>query len=1551
MIKSSAKSIFLACLASLVPLSAFGISAPTVTSPGTATDTGSTVSSLTPTFNWNGVSGAAHYGLTISKSPYGGSNIVYQNNNISGSATSFTIPSGNLDYATHYRWNMVSIDASGVQSSNSNTLYFTSPNAPLNPPTINAPGTPTDTTSTISNLTPTCSWNGGNGAAHYGLTISKSPYGGSNIVYQNNNISGSATSFTIPTGNLDYATHYRWNMVSIDASGNQSSNSNTLYFTSPNAPLNPPTISAPGTATDTTSTISNLTPTCSWSGGNGAVHYGLTISKSPYGGSNIVYQNNNISGSATSFTIPTGNLDYATHYRWNMVSIDASGNQSSNSNTLYFTSPNAPLNPPTITAPGTETDTTSTISNLTPTCSWSGGNGAAHYGLTISKSPYGGSNIVYQNNNISGSATSFTIPSGNLDYATHYRWNMVSIDASGNQSSNSNTLFFTSPNSPLNPPTITAPGTETDTTSTISNLTPTCNWNGGNGAAQYGLTISKSPYGGSNIVYQNNNISGSATSFTIPTGNLDYATHYRWNMVSIDASGNQSGNSNTLFFTTPGGVTIPPTPTNPSPGTPTSPGTTTSTTLTMSWDASPGATSYGIGVRDMATNALVVDTFTASASYTASNLTAGRTYRWDVAAFNSAGHSSYTTALYFTVAGGDTIPAMPADTSPGSTTNPGPVMPGGSVTLNWSASSGATSYGIAVRDLVTSELVVDATTQSTSYTATNLSPGNTYRWNVAAFNATATSSYTSPLYFQTPSATGLTVSVTTPNGGETWNKRVPQTISWSVNGDTSAIANFFISYSVDGGATYPNNVGGTVPGTSRSTSWTPPMDVPTAAAGRIRVQARTVSNIVLAEDVSNANFNFGSVSTTGTRFDHDKFFALYNTSSFFDPLSVGEKAGLDKLLSFIETDPDMPLDSNSQHLRWAAYMLATTWWETGAAYKPVEEGWDTTKYHTIRGTVPYKATSQDDYFNHWYNGVNGNGNYASGDGFRYRGRGYVQLTGRGLYAALKEASGKDLIGNPDLAGDSIGDWSIPYDIMSDGMRLGLFRPTSKFLNGLESYISATGSPDYLHARRIIQYIDGNDSVEQYAIAQKIADAAGKFEAMLKASPGNSSSVATPAISPEGGTYIGATGQQQASIFAGAGVYDPTASNATTATQGESVTVSLSCVTDDATIYYTTDGSTPTTASAIYSTPFTVSDPTTVKAMAVASGYADSGVSTGSFAFVPAADTGAVSVTISPAGAVNAGAEWQIDGGTWQNSGDTVSGLSVGNHTIAFKPLVGWSTPNDLLVTVSAGETISTYTGYAPAVQFGNISTRLRVETGDNVLIGGFIVAGTQPKKVIIRGIGSSLPFADKLANPTLELYGPSGLIEANDNWVDSPNKQAIIDSTVPPSSDLESAIVAILPANNAGYTAVVRGVNNTTGIGVVEAYDLDPSVDSTLANISTRGFVATGDNVLIAGTIVIGTDARTVIVRAIGPSLPFAGKLENPTLELRDSNGALLEANDNWVDSPNKQAIIDSAIPPANDLESAIVATLPANNASYTAIVRGVNNTTGIAVVEVYALQ
>jgi len=253
-----------------------------------------------------------------------------------------------------------------------------------------------------------------------------------------------------------------------------------------------------------------------------------------------------------------------------------------------------------------------------------------------------------------------------------------------------------------------------------------------------------------------------------------------------------------------------------------------------------------------------------------------------------------------------------------------------------------------------------------------------------------------------------------------------------------------------------------------------------------------------------------------------------------------------------------------------------------------------------------------------------------------------------------------------------------------------------------------------------------------------------------------------------------------------------------------------------------------------------------------------------------------------------------------------------------------------------------------SVNMSNISARAFVGTGDNALFGGFIITGTDAKKVILRAIGPSLNLPGSIANPTLELFAGDGhSLLFNDNWMDATNKQQIIDSGVAPIDNLEAAILMTLQPGN--YTFIMRGASNATGIGVVQAYDLDRTGNSILANVSSRTFVQTDDNVLFAGFIVLGNTSQKVIIRALGPTTGAPGAMANPTLELHDGNGAILEANDDWQLSGNKQAIIDSGIPPSNDLESAIVRTLPPAN--YTAIVRGANNTTGVAVVEVYVLN
>jgi YVTN family beta-propeller protein len=267
----------------------------------------------------------------------------------------------------------------------------------------------------------------------------------------------------------------------------------------------------------------------------------------------------------------------------------------------------------------------------------------------------------------------------------------------------------------------------------------------------------------------------------------------------------------------------------------------------------------------------------------------------------------------------------------------------------------------------------------------------------------------------------------------------------------------------------------------------------------------------------------------------------------------------------------------------------------------------------------------------------------------------------------------------------------------------------------------------------------------------------------------------------------------------------------------------------------------------------------------------------------------------------------------------------------------------------------------PPPQLGNISTRVNVGRGDDVLIGGFIVKGNVPKKVIVRAIGPSLlgnGVPGALANPTVELHDETGaIIATNDNWrttviggiIASNQVAAIQDSGVAPTHVAESAIVAILAPGN--YTAVVRGKDDSTGIGLAEAYDLDPAADSKLANISTRGFVGAGDNVMIGGTIVTGSTPVNVLIRAIGPSLTDLGvsnALADPTLELHDADGALIAANDNWRDDQESE-IEATQVAPSEDMESAILATLPPGN--HTAIVRGKNGAVGVALVEAYQLN
>jgi hypothetical protein len=258
----------------------------------------------------------------------------------------------------------------------------------------------------------------------------------------------------------------------------------------------------------------------------------------------------------------------------------------------------------------------------------------------------------------------------------------------------------------------------------------------------------------------------------------------------------------------------------------------------------------------------------------------------------------------------------------------------------------------------------------------------------------------------------------------------------------------------------------------------------------------------------------------------------------------------------------------------------------------------------------------------------------------------------------------------------------------------------------------------------------------------------------------------------------------------------------------------------------------------------------------------------------------------------------------------------------------------------------------------NLSTRGKIDTGDKVMIGGFIIQGSEAATVILRSVGHSLAahgITNAISDPTIDLHDSSGkIIKSNDDWISSPDAQTIASYHLDPPNSIESAVIATL--NPGGYTVVVKGFEDSstpaaTGVGLFELFDLHLA-SSRAGNISTRGEVLLNDEVMIGGFIVGGSAPKTVIVRAIGPSLVnsgLSGALSDPFLELHDGQGTVISSNDDWGQGADAALIQSEGLAPSDPKESALQATLTPG--PFTAVVRGVNNATGLALVEVYDLS
>lgn len=269
-----------------------------------------------------------------------------------------------------------------------------------------------------------------------------------------------------------------------------------------------------------------------------------------------------------------------------------------------------------------------------------------------------------------------------------------------------------------------------------------------------------------------------------------------------------------------------------------------------------------------------------------------------------------------------------------------------------------------------------------------------------------------------------------------------------------------------------------------------------------------------------------------------------------------------------------------------------------------------------------------------------------------------------------------------------------------------------------------------------------------------------------------------------------------------------------------------------------------------------------------------------------------------------------------------------------------------------------YLSAVPAPALLNLSTRAFVGTGNNVLIGGFIIQGTEPATVVLRAIGNSLSargVSNPLNDPQIELFNSSGtLVSTNDDWISSSNAATIASYGLDPTNSLESAILRTL--NPGSYTVVLKAFDNQdgrlTGTALVELYDVH-TTGGRVGNISTRGQVLSGNDILIGGFIVGPGASKPVVVRALGPSLRTSGitnAIPDPRVELRDGNGSLVRENDDWQNDPDQAAVIRAAgLAPSDALEAALHTTLAPGQ--YTATVREFDGRTGIGLVEVYDLS
>ncbi len=604
----------------------------------------------------------------------------------------------------------------------SDSVAATSPAMPTNlsPGSSSSPG-PTTSSSTV-----TLSWSASSGATSYEVAVEDVA---TSSFVEDSTIS--STSFT--TSHLSAGRQYVWNVDACNGPSNCSAFAPHLFFQTPGVKPAPPTNLSPGSSSSPGPTTSSSTVTLSWSASSGATSYEVAVEDVA---TSSFVEDSTIS--STSFT--TSHLSAGRQYVWNVDACNGPSNCSAFAPHLFFQTPGVKPAPPTNLSPGSSSSPGPTTSSSTVTLSWSASSGATSYEVAVEDVA---TSSFVEDSTIS--STSFT--TSHLSAGRQYVWNVDACNGPSNCSAFAPHLFFQTPGVKPAPPTNLSPGSSSSPGPTTSSSTVTLSWSASSGATSYEVAVEDVA---TSSFVEDSTIS--STSFT--TSHLSAGRQYVWNVDACNGPSNCSAFAPHLFFQTPGVKPAP--PTNLSPGSSSSPGpTTSSSTVTLSWSASSGATSYEVAVEDVATSSFVEDSTISSTSFTTSHLSAGRQYVWNVDACNGPSNcSAFAPHLFFQTPG--VKPAPPTNLSPGSSSSPGPTTSSSTVTLSWSASSGATSYEVAVEDVATSSFVEDSTISSTSFTTSHLSAGRQYVWNVDACNGPSNCSAFAPhLFFQTPGTTTL----------------------------------------------------------------------------------------------------------------------------------------------------------------------------------------------------------------------------------------------------------------------------------------------------------------------------------------------------------------------------------------------------------------------------------------------------------------------------------------------------------------------------------------------------------------------------------------------------------------------------------------------------------------------------------------------------------------------------------------------------------------------------------------------------------------------------